>query len=128
MATPVPNVIALPVPCNTRKAISAIADVEIAERKDEAVKSTMPYVKILFLPCISAILPKGTRNITAAKRYAVATQLNKTASMANSFPIEGRAMLTEEPIKGVRKDARVATSKAELLSTPLSIFIFLDGK
>jgi hypothetical protein len=81
----------------------------------------MPYVKILFLPYISAILPKGTRNIAAAKRNEVATQLNKTASIANSFPIDGSAMVTEEPMKGVRKEAKVATNKADLLFTALFI-------
>ncbi len=54
---------------------------------------------------MSAILPKGTRNIAVAKRYEAVTQLNKTASMANSIPIEGRAMLTEKIMKGARKEA-----------------------
>jgi hypothetical protein len=57
------------------------AEIEMAERKDEIVKTTIPYVKIFFLPYISASLPKGTRDIAAAKRYEVATQLNKTASI-----------------------------------------------
>lgn len=64
---------------------------------------------------MSAILPKGTRKIAVAKRYEAVTQLSKTASMANSLPIEGRAMLTEEIINGARKEAKVATSNATLL-------------
>jgi hypothetical protein len=32
----------------------------------------------------------------------------------NSFPMVGRAMLTEEPIKGIRKPARVVTRRAGL--------------
>ncbi|GAI27508.1 unnamed protein product [marine sediment metagenome] len=83
----------------------------------------MPYVKILFLPYISAILPKGTRNIAAARRYEVATQLNKTAFIANSCPIDGSAMLMEELIKGVTKEANAATNKAALLVATLFILI-----
>jgi hypothetical protein len=64
---------------------------------------------------MSASLPKGTKNIAADKRYAVATQPKSTASMANSLPMVGRAIFTEEPIKGVRKAVSVATSKAVLL-------------
>ena len=78
---------------------------------------------------MSAILPNGTRNIAAARRNEVATQLNKTASIANSFPIEGSAILIEEPIKGVRKAVNVATSKAALLfriSFKSIVFIAVD--
>lgn len=72
---------------------------------------------------MSAIFPKGTRNIAEAKRYAVLTQLNKTASIRNSFPIEGSAMLTEDMAKGDRKAASVVINKANLLLTALSTFI-----
>jgi len=61
--------------------------------------------------------------MAADKRYAVATQPNKTASMANSLPMEGSAMLTEEPMKGVSKEFNVATSKAALLVAVSSIVI-----
>jgi len=83
----------------------------------------MPNVKILFLPYISAILPKGTRNTAAARRYEVATQLNRTAFIPNSCPIDGSAMLTEEPMKGVRKEANEATNKAALLVAALFVLI-----
>jgi len=63
----------------------------------------------------------GTRNTAVAKRYEVGTQLSETASMANSFPIEGRAILMEDPIKGVRKEAIVAIINTTLLLTLLSI-------
>ena len=81
----------------------------------------MPIVKILFLPWISAILPKGTRNMAEAKIYAVATQLNEIASIENSLPIEGSAILTEDPSKGVRNAARVTTNKVILLLNRSSI-------
>jgi hypothetical protein len=45
----------------------------------------------------------------------VVTQLNKTAFIANSFPMEGSAILIEEPIKGIKKEPNVVTSKVDLL-------------
>ena len=102
-----------------------VAEVEIAERRDITVKIIMPYVKILFLPYMSAILPKGTRNIAAARRYDVGIQPNAMASIANSLPIDGSAILIVEPIKGVRKEPKVAISKAALLLGVSSI-LFLS--
>jgi hypothetical protein len=64
---------------------------------------------------MSAILPKGTRNTAMARRYAVGTQLSKIASMANSLPIEGRAILMEEAINGARKELKVAISSTAFL-------------
>jgi hypothetical protein len=93
------------------------AEVEIAERIDATVKISMPYSNIFFLPYMSAILPKGTRNTAEAKRKDVATQLSKTASIGNSVSIEGRAMLIEEAIKGVRKELSVVTNKTDHLFT-----------
>jgi hypothetical protein len=81
----------------------------------------MPYLKTIFLPYMSAILPNGTRKTAVAKRNAVATQPSKTASMANSFPIVGSAILTEDPIKGMRKEVIVTTSNTAFLLTLVSI-------
>jgi len=114
---------ALPIPCKTRQDTRKMGDGAIAERRDERANVNMPYKKILFLPCISAILPKGTKNMAAERRYAVATQPNKIASIANSLPMEGSAMLTEEPMKGVRKEDNVATSRAALLVAASSILM-----
>jgi hypothetical protein len=75
----------------------------------------MPYVKILFLPCISATLPNGTRKTADANIYEVATQPIKTASIDNSCPIEGSAIFTEDPIKGVRNEAIVAIIRVTFL-------------
>jgi hypothetical protein len=72
-------------------------------------------VKILFLPVISAILPKGTRNTAPVNRYEVAIQPKSIASVSNSLPIEGRAMFTEELMKGMRKEAKVTTNKIRFL-------------
>src|SRR3972149_1844660 len=51
-------------------------------------------------------------NTAAASRKDVAIQLRVTASRANSLPIDGRAILTDEPMNGVKKELRVATSSA----------------
>src|SRR5512136_1061977 len=81
-------------------------------------------MKTFFRPWMSASLPKGTRNMAAARRYEVATQLSDTASRANSSPIEGRAILIEEPIKGGRKAASVAATRADHFTDALSSIPF----
>ena len=47
----------------------------------------------------------------------VVIQLRLTASAENSRPMDGNAMFTEDPMKGVRKDAVAATSSTTRLST-----------
>ena len=64
---------------------------------------------------MSAILPIGTRNIAAAKRYDKETQLSMTTSIPKSFPMEGSPMNTEEPIKGARKELIVVISNTTFL-------------
>jgi hypothetical protein len=61
--------------------------------------------------------------MTEAKRYAVVTQLSKIASIRNSFPMEGSAILTEDKPKGLRKAANVVTNKADLLVTASSTLL-----
>ena len=61
---------------------------------------------------MSASLPKGTANMAAASKNAVGIQLRTMASAANSAPIEGSAMLMDEPMNGVKKLANVATTSA----------------
>jgi hypothetical protein len=95
-----------------------MADLDMIIKKDATVNVRIPMVKILFLPWMSAILPNGTRNMAEAKRYAVATQLKKIASIENSFPMEGSATLTDDTSKGVRKAATVVISKVILLVKP----------
>ena len=81
----------------------------MAEMIEANAYINIPQVKIFFLPCMSAMRPKGIRNTAADKRNEVATQLNVTASMGNSLPIDGRAILIEDAIKGVRKAAMDVT-------------------
>jgi hypothetical protein len=54
-------------------------------------------------------------NIADVSKNAVGIQLNKIASIKNSFPIVGSAMFIDEPIKGTRKAANVAASNADIL-------------
>ena len=70
---------------------------------------------------MSASLPKGTRNIAAARTAEVATQLTERASIANSRPMEGSAIFTEEAIRGVRNAADVDAARAALLSSIVTI-------
>ncbi len=57
---------------------------------------------------MSANRPNGTINIAVPRRYDEATKLSETASRANSAAMDGSAMFTAEPMKGVRNAARVA--------------------
>src|SRR5512139_2509729 len=66
---------------------------------------------------MSAIRPKGTRNMAAARIYDVGTQLMSTALILNSPPMAGSAMLIEETMNGVKKEASVATRSADLFTT-----------
>jgi hypothetical protein len=56
----------------------------------------------------------------------VAIQLRKTASIWNSFSIDGSAMLIDEPMKGVRKELRQAIINAALLIASLFITPFVS--
>jgi hypothetical protein len=119
MASPVTKIIALPIPCKTRNPISARVNGAMADKRDAIVKIIIPEVKTFFIPYISAILPKGTANMADVNKNAVGIQLSKIASAANSEAIAGSAMLTEEPINGVKKEAIVAINRADILLTLL---------
>ena len=64
---------------------------------------------------MSAIFPIGTRKTADARRYAVAIQEREIASMENSDPIIGRAILTADPSNGVRNPARIAIRRTMCL-------------
>jgi len=81
MATEVAKIIAPPTPWRTLKAISISALGGIAERMEPRLKTSSPTTKTFFLPAMSAILPKGTENMPAARRYAVAIQPRVMASI-----------------------------------------------
>jgi len=96
-----------------------VTELAIPQKRDESVKITMPQVKIFFLPYMSAILPKGTRRVAEDRSKAVAIQPNMTAFNDSSFPSEGRAIFTADPIKGKMNAAIVATRSTTPLLVPL---------
>ena len=70
---------------------------------------------------MSPIFPIGRRNIAVDRRYEMATQLKRMASSWNSLPIDGRAILTDEPIKGVRNEPNAEASKAAFFPVSFSV-------
>ena len=81
----------------------------------------MPYVKIFFLPYISASLPNGTRNTAEARRNEVAIQPIITASIENSCPIDGSAIFIEEDINDIRNDVVEAITSVAFLLVPVLV-------
>jgi len=131
IAIDVPKIIEPPTPCKAREIMSHPPEGEIAQNIEATTSTTMPIWKIFFLPCISAILPKGKRKAAAESRYAVATQFKETASNDSFVPIEGSATLIEDEVKGVRKLLIMAIASATFLLTevvfsnvPDSLFIY----
>jgi hypothetical protein len=55
--------------------------------------------------------------MAAAKRNPLVTQLRRMASAPKSSPIAGRAILTDDPMKGVKKEAMDATKSAAILTS-----------
>ena len=53
------------------------------------------------------------------------TQFNEIASIANSFPIVGRAIFTDETSNGVRNAAKVVIKSATLFETAFRGITFL---
>jgi hypothetical protein len=96
-------------------------------RKVETVNSKIPAEKTFFLPTISAMRPKGSRKTADASIKLLITHPRLIAFALRSLPIDGKARLTADPMKGVRKAAKVATNKIVLLdvfSAVRSSFIF----
>lgn len=77
--------------------------IETAAIVDESEYSISPETVIFFIPWISASLPKGTRKTAVASKNEVAIHPNMMADAENSLPMEGRAMLMAELLKGVKK-------------------------
>ena len=114
------KIIALPTPRIALKRISNTAEVEKVERRDEIVQVSIPYLNILSLPQMSAILPNGSTRDAADKKYEVVTHPSRTASAANSLPIEGSARVREAVAKGERKEPSETTNKADFLALSFS--------
>jgi len=99
IARPVPNIIAPDNPWNILRTISEVILREKIIRKVEMVNSNILVEKIFFRPIMSASLPKGKRNIAAAKIKLLITHPRLIALALRSLPIDGRARLTAEPRK-----------------------------
>jgi hypothetical protein len=121
MATPVPNIIALPMPCNALRAIKSGVDVVIATRKEKIVKEMIPSINIFLRPYISAILPIGSKKTAEASRQELTTQLKEMASIENSALMAGRAILIDDPMNGVRKEVITAITKITFLLELFSV-------
>ena len=108
---------ALPMPWNIRKAISAVPEGEKAHRVDETAITKLPWINMRFLPVISASLPTGIRQTAEDRRKAMDTQLRATAPMESSLPIRGRPIFTATIMKGLRNEATRVISRRVFLLT-----------
>ena len=76
---------------------------------------------------MSAILPKGTTNMAADSKNPRATHPSMTGSALNSALTVGRAMLIEDPKKGVKKAAIQVMMRISRLSVAGAIFLSRPG-
>jgi hypothetical protein len=65
--------------------------------------------------------------MAADRMYDVGTQLMSTALIWNSFPMAGSAILMDETMKGVRKEANVAITRAGRFRE-VSLIIGFEGR
>jgi hypothetical protein len=132
MAILVPKIIALANPCNILRRIREVILFEKIIRNVDIVNKEIPIVKIFFLPMISPSRPNGKRKIADVSKKLLITQLRLIAFAWRSFPIEGKARLTAEVRKGVRKAANVETRSTDFLKDLFSdiseFMIFSDYK
>lgn len=70
-----------------------------------------------FLPYKSPNLPNGMYNTAVTSKYNVGSQVRKTAVRLRSMAMVGKATLTDDLTKGVRKEAR---------SPAMIIFFIID--
>jgi len=109
---------ALPKPSTAREAISMKIELDMLQRSDDTTIIDRPATKIFFLPKISAIRPKGTTKMAAESRNPVTIHPSSAWSgTAKSALMVGRAMFTEEPKKGVIKDAMQVINSTIFLSS-----------
>jgi hypothetical protein len=123
----VPNIMALDNPWNILNIIREVMLPENTIRNVEIVNNRMPREKIFFLPIMSASRPNGRRNMAEERIKLLITQPSPIALAWRSFPIEGKARLTEELRNGTRKAAKVATKSIdffEVFSSVISGFIY----
>jgi hypothetical protein len=115
MAMFVPKIIAEEKPWKILKRIIMAGFLEKTIRTDEMLNRNMPNEKIFFRPVISASLPKGSRKTADARMKLLMIHPSSTAFAPNSLPIAGRARLTEDPKKAVRKVVIDVTMRTYIL-------------
>ena len=115
IAIPVPNTMALPRPWTARSEMSTAPDGDSAQRMELVAIIMLPIKNILFLPLISASLPRGTRNTADESMKAMETQLIPTAPSENSSLMAGKAILIAAPRKGLINDEMMIEKRINLL-------------
>ena len=75
------------------------------------MKIEIPITKINFRPAKSANFPTGIKKIQHDSKYVVGIQVSSMASTLNSDCIAGSATFIDDAMKGVSKDAIMATKK-----------------
>jgi hypothetical protein len=111
-----------PMPFKTLEVSKSNGEPAMADKIDAVKKTKIPPIKSFFRPYRSDNLPKGSRNIAAASRYALETQPSCMVFIERSTPIAGSAILMAEPIKGVRNELSVVTKSMADLGFIQNIF------
>ena len=106
-----------------RKIISVPPDGDRAQKTELSAIIILPIKNILFLPLISASLPRGTRKTAEESRKAIATQLIPTAPRVNSSLMEGSAILIAAPRNGLIKEVRITTKRIRLREVLIRVSI-----
>jgi len=65
-------------------------------------------------------------NMAAASRYPLVIQFKSMASEPKKAPMVGRAMFTDVPMKGAKKEAMLATSRAMIFILPSELVGFIS--
>src|SRR5271157_340695 len=116
MAMAVLNIMALPNPSIALDAMSMSMEPDIAQSIEDRTTTVSPITKMVFLPIISAIRPKGTTKMAAVSRKPRTTHWSMAWSVtAKSVLMVGIATFTEDARKGViNADIQVMISMMRL--------------
>ena len=106
----------------SQEEISMAADIENAATREDRAWSKTPKRKT-FSPYDVGHSSKSNLKYGPCKRIACGHPAGDTALIPNSSAMDGRATLTEEPMNGMRNEAKVVTSKTDLFSAPSTDFM-----
>jgi len=124
-----PTIIALPIPWRNLEITSMVPEKEREHKNVATTKNRLPHSSIFLRPIISASFPKGTSMVAEDNRNAMAIQLSDTAFMDNSLPMEGSAILTADPMKGLKKeDSMITASKIPRFTFSAEPDLFMAAK